>query len=242
LSYTDEAQAVSMSWSTRVPPFLAVAALLLCAVQAQATVVVLHSIEEMSRRSEVVVQARVTATRVTKEKGRIITLTELEVVDAFKGAKTGDKLTVFQVGGTLDGFTSQVVGAHEYAVGEELVWFGVRLGDRVVSYGVGVGKFRIVLDGSLSRVVEDIGDVAVLNRDAATGATSMTSPSPRTADSLAAFKQQVRDALALGDLPRSRSLDPKKIDPNKKVAPAPRKMKPLKRYTDSLRVKPEAQR
>jgi hypothetical protein len=173
-------------------------ALVIAAVEAQATVVVMHSLEQMSQRADVVVHARVTDQVVTREDGRIITLTELEVVDGLKGAKYGDVLTVYQVGGKLDGVVAKIAGMHEYFVGEELVLFGMNHGDRVVSYGVGVGKFQVQYedDGKViqPRVVEDILDVVVARRDDS-GATQFTPPSPRSHDSLEGFKAELRSYI-----------------------------------------------
>lgn len=186
------------SWTVPLRSLLVLGALS-CALRAEATVVVLHSLEEMSRRSEVIAHARVAERHVVKEGPGVVTLTELEVIDGLKGAKAGDILTVYQVGGELDGVRHWIEGAHEYEMGEEIVLFAVRHGERVVSYGVGVGKFRVVYDGAFRRVVEDLGDVVVLQRDEQGGAR-FSSPEPRQDPSLDAFKERVRRAQRAGDL------------------------------------------
>lgn len=171
----------------------------LCALPSSATVVVLHSLEEMSRRSEVIVHARVADQRVERQADvGIVTLTDIEVIDGLKGAKAGDVLTIYQVGGSLDGENAWISGAHRHRVGDEMVFFAVRHKERVVSYGVGLGKFLVGRDGTLPSVTEDLGDVAVMEKGA-DGELRYTSPVPRTAPSLDAFKEHVRRA-ALGSV------------------------------------------
>jgi hypothetical protein len=195
------------------------------AAQAQATVVVMHSVEEMTRRSDVVVHARVADQRVVREGPRVVTLTDIEVIDGYKGAKPGDVLTVYQVGGDLDGVKAWIAGAHEHKVGEEMVFFAVKHGERVVSYGVGLGKFSVVHDGALTRIVEDLGEVAVM-QPTADGQAQFTSPEPRTSASLEAFARDVKAFAARGDMPRSekaakrlKKMAPKKLLNDLRVAP-----------------------
>jgi hypothetical protein len=180
------------------------------ALGVQATVVVLHSLEEMSRTSEVIVHARVAERSVREEGHGVVTLTELEVIDGLKGAKAGDVLTVYQVGGELDGVRKWIEGAHEYAIGEEVVLFAVRHQDRVVSYGVGVGKFRVVYDGAFRRVIEDLGDVVVLEPDAK-GEARFVSPTPRHDPSLDAFKERIRRAQNVGSTPAAAKVSKEKV-------------------------------
>jgi hypothetical protein len=164
------------------------------AAPAAATVVVMHSLEEMTQRSDVIVHARVAAQRVErKEQLGIITLTDIEVIDGIKGAKPGDVLTIYQVGGSLDGEHAWIAGAHKHRIGEEMVFFAVRHGTQIVSYGVGLGKFLVEHDGKVPGVREDIGDIAVMERGP-DGELRYTSPEPRTAPSLDAFKERIRRA------------------------------------------------
>ena len=162
---------------------------------ALATVVVIHPLDEMTARSDVVVHARVGAQQVVRDKGRLITLTEIEVIEGFKGARAGDILTIYQVGGDLDGEHQWISGMQRYMPGEEMVLFAVRFGDKIVSYGVGVGKFKIERDADGTRVVEDIHDVVAYTRDP-DGAPSMQQPRPRERPSLDGFKTEIRDYVA----------------------------------------------
>lgn len=181
---------------------------------AHATVVVMHSLEEMTRRSELVVQARVAEQRVVQEAGRIVTLTDIEVIEGLKGAKTGEVLTIYQVGGTLNGTRMWIEGAHRYEVGEQMILFGVRHGERVVSYGVGIGKFRIVYDGGFQRVVEDLHGVVEMKRGSQ-GEAEFHTPAPRAFPSLADFKATVQRWTAperhLQRMPAPQVVQPKRM-------------------------------
>lgn len=187
-------------------------ALALQAPSAHATVVEIHSLSDMSRRSDVIVHARVGEQRVVREEGRIITLTEVEVIDAWKGAKAGQVLTIYQVGGSLDGVRAWIEGAHAYVPGEEVVLFAMNHRDRIVSYGVGVGKFRVEFDGAFRRVVEDIHGVVEWKRDL-DGSARMSEPAPRTFPSLEGFKAEVAQSLRV-----SPTLQPLRAP---RVVPAP---------------------
>jgi hypothetical protein len=171
----------------------------LSASPAHATVVVVPTLEEMTLRCDVVVHAVVREVESSEEpSGRLITLTTLEVLDGVSGAKAGDVLTVFQVGGAANGRVAWVAGAHHFVVGEELVFFGVQppaLKGRVVPYGIGFGLFRIV-DGVDGRHVEEIsGDVAQLVKTP-DGNSHMAPVTPRRFDALDGFKAQLRSVIA----------------------------------------------
>lgn len=166
----------------------------LYALPSAATVVVMHSLEEMTQRSEVIVHARVADQRVERrEQLGIITLTDIEVIDGIKGAEKGDVLTIYQVGGSLDGEHAWIAGAHKHRIGEEMVLFAVRHGSQIVSYGVGLGKFVVDREGKLPSVIEDIGDIAVMERGP-NGELRYTTPEPRNSPSLDAFKEHIRRA------------------------------------------------
>lgn len=244
MSHLSTSFGAAMTWKTKSSPLALAAFMCAAALPAQATVVVAHSLEEMSRRADVVVHAKVIDSEPTRDDiGRIITLSRLEVLDGIKGAKTGDVLTVFQVGGRIGERASHIVGAHKYTPGEEIVWFGMRHKQRFVAYGIGIGKFQVIYDGSFRRVVEQVGDVAVMERDAS-GKPTFRSPAARSAESLTAFKQQLRDAVALGDLPRSAKAAARdKKAPSVKVpTPQRRFQKKPALYKDTLKAKPEGAR
>lgn len=175
-----------------------VAACLAIASGAQATVVVKTSLEEMTLRSEVVMQAVVVEQKVVEDKpGKIVTLTTLRVVDGISGVKTGDVVTVYQIGGRLGDTAAWIPGAHHFKQGEEIVFFGVKLAKRpghVVPWAIGYGLFDILDDVDGRHVHEVVGDVVAAERTAA-GETKMVGLEPRRFDSLDAFKADLRAIL-----------------------------------------------
>jgi hypothetical protein len=196
------AVALAVSASTWSPP-------------AGATVVVVPELEELTHRSEVVIQAVVREVVTFKdEQGRLITETALEVVDGIRGAKLGDVVPVQQLGGSLDGQEAWIAGNHRFTIGEEVVFFGVRLkSDRrvVIPYGVGFGIFAVRDDVDGRHVVEiGSGDVSQLIRTP-DGGSRMAPVVPRHFDNLDDFKAQLRTILAGRNapaLPRKRMLRP----------------------------------
>lgn len=169
---------------------------------ADATVVVIPPMEKMAARSDVIFQGIVTSQETKHDGKKIITLTTVSIVDGIKGIKAGETLTIYQVGGTYNGQRAWIAGQHEYRVGEEMVFFGVRHRDYVISYGVGVGIFAVTRSGNTgtgvsdvgATVVESYGDVAALtiNPD---GTQSVRQPKPNAPRALADFKSDVRRML-----------------------------------------------
>jgi hypothetical protein len=176
-----------------------VAALVAVSAPAHATVVVVPTMEEMTHRSDVVVHCVVREVVVEEDRpGRIVTLTSLEVLDGIAGAKTGDVLTLFQVGGEKDGRVAWISGAHHFVVGEELVVFAVQppaLNGRIVPYGIGFSVFA-VKDGVDGKHIEEIGGDVVQLQRTADGASKMSAVEPRRFETLEGFKAMLRGIRA----------------------------------------------
>jgi hypothetical protein len=176
-----------------------VTAAALVAAPSAATVVVVPTLEEMTHRSDVVAHAVVREVTVEEEKpGRLVTLTALEVLDGIAGVKTGDVLTVYQVGGEKDGRVAWIAGAHHFVVGEELVVFAVRpaaLHGRIVPYGIGFSLFSVV-DGVDGRRVEEIAGDVVQLQATADGKSTMSAVQPRRFATLDGFKAMLRGIVA----------------------------------------------
>lgn len=168
---------------------------LVASSSASATVVVLHELDEMTTRADVVIHARVGDVTVTRdEKGRIATLVEVEVLDALKGAKTGDVLTIWQLGGTYEGQTMMITGQHKWDKGEEMVFFAMKHEQWIVSYGVGVGKYHVERAADGVDVVAEYGDVVAVSAGP-NGGTAMAAPTAAPAKSLKVFKDELRDLV-----------------------------------------------
>lgn len=170
--------------------------MLVISLSARATIVYMDDLPAMVHKSDVIIHAAVADQSVKLDKnGRILTLTTLEVLDGLKGAKTGELILLYQVGGEIDGRVERVVGAQRYQFGEELVLFGVRLRDMIVSYGVGVGKFKVLRSSDGVKVVEDIHDLVAVKKGSS-GIIDTYEPTPREFPSLNLFKTQIREQLA----------------------------------------------
>jgi hypothetical protein len=196
------------------------------AVPARATVVIQPSLEQMTQRSGVVVHAVVEdVTVVEGESGRILTVSRLRVKDGIKGARTGGSVTLYQVGGTLNGRVARIAGVSTFEKGEEVILFAdvFQAADTirflqtarktelpaatlnpsdgwVVPYGIGLGKYQVKRpDGSSPLAVEELGDVA----PATVGpqGTVVGGRLVRTQQPLDIFVQEVRRMVAQGSRP-----------------------------------------
>jgi hypothetical protein len=188
---------------------------------ATATVVIVPTLEEMTHRSDVVIHAMVREVKTIRdEKGRLLTVTALEVQDGIAGAKQADIITVHQLGGRLGDEQAWIAGAHKFVKGEEIVFFGERLKadpSVVVPYGVGFGIFAVLddVDGKHAHEI-DSGDVTQLVR-LPDGRAQMAAVTPRRFDSLTDFKAQLR---AIRDGRNAPPLPAKKMQRPQLAAPA----------------------
>ncbi len=161
---------------------------MLFALPASATQVLNIQPQQMMRESHVVVHAQVVSQdirweRQTKgDRGRILTLTRLRVIQWIKGnsgqPSSGQELTIYQVGGDLDGFHLHIPGALNFQKGEEMVFFGMKHRDMLVSYGMGLGKYLVKQVDGRSMVSAAYGDVSFVERSAK-GVRSIETPQPK---------------------------------------------------------------
>jgi hypothetical protein len=191
-----------------------------------ATVVVIDDVTTMAKKSDVIARGIVVDKKTRQDAtGRTITLTTLRVLEALKGSIDGQLLTIYQVGGDAGQLSTHVVGAHHYHFGEELFLFGASLDDMVVSYSVGVGKFRVERDQFGERVREDLSDL-VAAKAKTSNAINYYEPKPRVFKTIDAFRHTIKDSLNIRP-----ERDPKMLEPA------------LKALGDTLapRVKPSSQ-
>lgn len=179
-------------------PASALALVLLLAFPAQATQVFHVRMEQMARESQVIVHARVVAQRTTWDDShaRILTLTTLEVIDGIKGADAGDQLVIYQVGGTLDGITFDIPGALRFAAGQEVIFFAVRFGAMIASYGMGQGKWVVHEQSGVAYVAPEFGDVAWVTPES--DGLRPAEPPRVSAESLSSFLGRIDVALGPG--------------------------------------------
>lgn len=179
-------------------------AVCLSTTPAAATTEMRQTLEEMVVTADVVAEVTVREARVARDGKKIFTYTRVDVIEGWKGAKSGDVLEISQLGGDLDGKSQWIVGAHHYKKGEHLVFFGnvsQRDPTKVIPLGVGTGLFEVKEDLTGLKVVELIGDVALVEQGP-DGKPRNAAATPRHYDSLDGFKQTVLRLLVNPELPR----------------------------------------
>ena len=108
------------------------------------------SVEEISARSQLILQGKVISTTVQRdEEGRIYTAVDLQVDEAWKGAPGTNHFTIVLGGGILGDEGVSVTGQVEYEIGEEVVAFLVlnKKGEGV-TLGLSQGKFHVWTDSA----------------------------------------------------------------------------------------------
>lgn len=111
------------------------------------------SIEEMARKSTLIVQGTVKSrTCLQDEVGRIYTRVELEVADVWKGALKENPLVIVHGGGQVGQRVAHVSGQAEYVPGRETVAFLTINGrGEAVTLGLAQGQFHVFKDASGAR-------------------------------------------------------------------------------------------
>ncbi|HXW60550.1 MAG TPA: hypothetical protein VEK06_03330 [Myxococcota bacterium] len=154
-------------------------------------IVHLSDLQTMAKRSDLVAHGYVGDKRVVNDNlGRLITLTDIEVIDGLHGAKTGEIVTVYQVGGEKDGIVMPLLGGQVYHLHQEVILFGLTLGDTYVSYGAGQGKLDITLEDGKDCVREDLGDISAVDRNS--GGRKLYRPTPLSFDNKEMLKDEIR--------------------------------------------------
>ncbi len=90
-----------------------------------AIMVQLSDLVTMTKRSDLVIHGYVGDKSVIPDEfGRLITLTQIEVIDPIHNAKSGEIITVYQVGGEIPGLVAPILGGQNYSLGQEVILFG----------------------------------------------------------------------------------------------------------------------
>ncbi len=167
------------------------------ATVAQGTTGINVPLEQMTKESTVIFHGRVEAQQVVQEAGtdRILTLTAVEVLSEVKGLKKNEVVTIYQVGGTLDGQTLHVSGAVKFRKGEEFILFGVRFRDMIVTYGMGLGKYMVMKETDGTVVLPEFGNVHRVEPDGKGGFKSANHKFPNP-EELESFLERVRAIAA----------------------------------------------
>jgi hypothetical protein len=161
-------------------------------------IVKLSDLQTMANQSDVVFHGYVGEQHVDYDSmGRIVTLSEIEVVDPLYGVKSGQVYTIYQVGGELNRVVQPLLGGQTYNIGQELILFGLlvknNLRDTIVSFGVGQGKLDIMPSANTNgdSVVEDLGNISAL-LPSTSASLSVSAPVPLSFSSTDVLKDEIR--------------------------------------------------
>ena len=175
-------------------------AALFAANAAQALILQPLSVEELSRRADVIVQG-VVSNKVClhDDQGRIYTRIELQVSEVLKGTNVSGSLTVVHGGGTVGNHRQEVSGQAGFTAGEEIVGFFVLnpRGEAVV-VGLCQGKFEVWRDArNGERLARNIFHGAAPPENAATSAVRQTTSTPQSPAPLrlSDLKARIQQAL-----------------------------------------------
>ena len=188
-------------------PLLILLALLAFPLPASATVLVDIPLEDMARGADVIVVGQV----VRSESQLVIdpvrgadphTLTTVRVTE-WIGGPGGREVVVDELGGEVAGQGLAIAGTAEYEVGQEVVLFLERVGPRLRTFGMALGRFEIRRGvGAPDTVLRDLSEVAFARwRDGRMEVSERGEP-PVPLDQLLAYVRQLVATYRAPSLPR----------------------------------------
>lgn len=187
-------------------PWIAGLLALAIASVAQATTMLEQDVAALTKSSAVVVHAKVLASqaRWTSDRARIVTDTEVEVLEAWKGAPAA-RFVVMQPGGIVGELGQKVAGAARFTIGEEVVLFLEARGDRFTVAGMSQGAFHVVRssDGKTSYARQDLDEALLLDP-----VTRQPVAGPREILTVAQLKARVLAAAPPSSTPPSSTKPP----------------------------------
>ncbi len=148
----------------------ALASLTLVGTQAAlATTVVKLTVQDLTRKSDSIVMARVEdeVSSWDASHKEIYTYTTLRVLEPVKGMKGQTTITLRQIGGTVDNIASIVPGMPSFRKGEEVVLFLTRKDAAGYPWVMGLqqGKYTIVTDKNGAKMVRnDLSGTELLSK------------------------------------------------------------------------------
>ncbi len=140
-----------------------IAAALAAGPAALATTVDVPAPDDLLGRTGVIARVRVVRQDVElDERGRARSWSTLEVVEAVAGARTGERLALYQPG-DADGRRGGVLGQARHQVGDDVVLFLERARvfgrSAVIHRGLGYGVYDVDADGALRERAADVARV-----------------------------------------------------------------------------------
>jgi len=167
------------------------------AFNALGTTLVAMDVPALTRASDLVVRGTVVRVepRWTEDQRRIITDSEILVSEVLKGNVTGKTVVAMQPGGVLGDVGQMVHGTAKFSLGDEVVVFLEKRGDR--AFVVGLAQGRFLVDRSRPTAMVKGGEDDLFLVDAKTHQPVVEAP--KQPMSLASLMASVRESL--GPLP-----------------------------------------
>jgi len=133
--------------------------------QATATTLPHRSLDQMVQEAAQIVRGKVLSKKAFWGPGKrhIYTKIQIQVLERLKGTKSTKKTMHFhQLGGSLDGLTSRILGAAEYRVGEEILIFlePTQSSGFVFVLGFASGKYKVYTQGQKRFLHRDLKGLA----------------------------------------------------------------------------------
>lgn len=91
-----------------------------------------------------------------KERRYIYTYTTIKVEKSLKGITKSGEITLKEIGGKLDGFTTSAEGQTNYYSGEEVLVFIQKNEEHYRTFGLCLGKFNIFTENNIKYEERDI--------------------------------------------------------------------------------------
>lgn len=162
------------------------------AFNALGTTLVAMDVPALTRASDLVVRGTVVRVepRWTEDKRRIITDSEILISEVLKGNVTGKTVVVMQPGGVLGEVGQMVHGTAKFSLGDEVVVFLEKRGDRAFVVGLAQGRFLVDRSGPTPMVKGGEDDLFLVDAK-----THQPVEAPNQPMSLAALIASVRESL-----------------------------------------------
>lgn len=162
------------------------------ALSALGTTLIAMDVPALTRASDLVVRGTVVRVepRWTEDKRRIITDSEILVSEVLKGNLTGKTVVVMQPGGVIGDVGQMVHGTAKFSLGDEVVVFLEKRGERAFVVGLAQGRFLVDRSGPTAMVKGGEDDLFLV--DAKTHQPVEAPSQPMT---LAALMASVRESL-----------------------------------------------
>ena len=181
----------------RMTRLLLVIAMLCAAPPLAATVLLPADFQTIVNGSQIIVYGRVAAVRTewTPDRRRVESIVTLAAGTYLKGGP-GERVTFRVEGGQIGRYKSVTIGAPEFAVGDDAVFFLTSRGPSISRiFGLGQGVFRVRVEPSGRRIV--VPPALMAGTDGSAPVALRRGAPDRKSVALETFAAQVRDSLAL---------------------------------------------